>query len=100
MNRPRSLKNTSEAADFFEKALVLQPELPQALLGLGRATILKVTSRWSLDRVVDTSKADGLVTRALFIRPDYAKAQFVKGEIFRARNDFDNALSMYDEAVQ
>ena len=49
--------------------------------------------------MVDTSKADGLVTRALFIRPDYAKAQFVKGEIFRARNDFDNALSMYDEAV-
>ncbi|GJE46862.1 adenylate/guanylate cyclase domain-containing protein [Methylobacterium soli] len=100
LNRPRSLGNADEASALFERALQLDPDLSEAVLGFARATILKVTARWSLDRTKDISLADEKVRLVLDNKPDYAKAQFVKGEILRGKKDFDGALYMYDVAVQ
>ena len=74
LNQPRSLSNTNEASMHFERALQIDPEMPQALLGLSRATILKVTARWSTDRARDIARDDELVVRVLSTRPDYARS--------------------------
>ncbi|ACA15096.1 adenylate/guanylate cyclase [Methylobacterium sp. 4-46] len=99
LNKPRSLASNNEAQDYFERALALDPTLPRAILGLSRALITKPSMSWSRDKDKDIKDAEDLIDKYLASYPGDAVALVVKGDVFRARRQFDSARSMYEAAI-
>jgi adenylate cyclase len=100
LNRPRTKSNIAEAAGLFEKAIEAGPDSLQALIGLPRTKTISVLSRWSEKQSSDLEIADSLISKALAIDSDNAQARYVKGDIHRARREFDQASAMYHSAIE
>jgi adenylate cyclase len=99
LNQPLARKHVSDAQQLFEQALRLDPDLPRALVGLGRTLTTAVNARWSTTRDDDLARADDAVTRALLANANDAMAHYVKGEVFRGRKDFESAIAEYKFAI-
>ena len=99
LNQPLARKHVSEAQQLFEQALRLDPDLPRALVGLGRTLTTAVNARWSTTPDDDLARADDAVTRALLANANDAMAHYVKGEVFRGRKDFESAIAEYEFAI-
>ncbi|MGH1575109.1 adenylate/guanylate cyclase domain-containing protein [Methylobacterium sp. P31] len=99
-NRPRSKANVSEAATLFERALQIDHDLLRAIIGLSRAKSASVLSRWSENPTADIELASKLATRALEIDGGSALARFAKGEVYRARREFEQSFAMYESAIE
>ncbi|WP_018260711.1 adenylate/guanylate cyclase domain-containing protein [Methylobacterium sp. WSM2598] len=97
--RPRQIANNNEAQNYFERALALNPNLPRAVLGLSRAIIIRPAMAWSVDRNKDIQEADDLINKYLALYPNDAVALVIKGDVYRARRQFDSARSMYEAAI-
>ncbi len=100
LNQPFSREQLTQAEEFFEKVLHIDPEYPTALVGLAWALTVEVQYRWSTDPARQLARADDAIKRVLSSLPDDAMAHFVKGEILRAGGeDFDAAIREYEAAV-
>jgi adenylate cyclase len=99
-NRPRSKANVSEAAALFEKALQIDHDSLRAIIGLSRAKSAGVLSRWSENPAADIELASKLATRALEIDGGSALARFAKGEVYRAKREFEQSFAMYESAIE
>ena len=99
INQPLARKNVSDAQQLFEQALRIEPDLPKALVGLGRTLTAAVNARWSATPVQDLALAEDAITRVLLAYPNDAMAHYVKGEIFRGRKDFESAIAEYKVAI-
>jgi tetratricopeptide (TPR) repeat protein len=100
LNKPRTKTSVEEAVSIFEQALELEPELPQALTGLSRAIIHRVAGGWSKDKASDVDRSDRIITKVLDGNHHDAMALYVKGDVLRARHEFDEALAMYAAATE
>jgi tetratricopeptide (TPR) repeat protein len=83
------LIKTESANEQFQKALVLWPEYPYALIGIGR--ILKNNK--------DLNGAKDCFGRALAGAPDSALANFSLADVLDETGDEQRALGLYDRAV-
>jgi adenylate cyclase len=99
LNQPLARSNVANAQKLFEQALQIDPDLPKALVGLGRTLTAAVNARWSSTPVEDLARADEAVTRVLLSFSNDAMGHYVKGEVFRGRKDFDSAISEYQVAI-
>ena len=99
LNQPLARKHVSDAQQLFEQALHLDPDLPKALVGLGRTLTTAVNARWSATPADDLARADEAVARVLLANANDAMAHYVKGEIFRGRKDFESAIAEYEFAI-
>lgn len=99
LNRPAAREAAAAARDLFEQALRIDPQLPEALVGLAKALFEQANNRWSLVPAEDLARADAALTGVLATSPDYAMAHFVKGEILRLRLQFDPAIAEYEAAI-
>ncbi|HEX2727386.1 MAG TPA: guanylate cyclase, partial [Beijerinckiaceae bacterium] len=99
LDRPPSEDNAVEALGQFEKALQLDPQLPQGLVGMARALLVMVANGWSANPAQDTARADELVTRVLTIEPGHASARLVKADVLKTRRQFDQAISELKVAI-
>jgi len=99
LNRPLSREQLTEALDLFERALRLDPQLPEALVGLSRTLATAVIYRWSTAPAEQLARADEAVTRVLSAFPNHAMAHFVKGEILRGLKAFEPAIVEYEVAI-
>jgi TolB-like protein/cytochrome c-type biogenesis protein CcmH/NrfG len=99
LSQPPSRERLAQARDLYEQALRIDPQLPAALVGLGRTIAAEVNSRWSAAPAEQLAEADEAVTRVIAGFPNHATAHLVKGEIFRARKDFDAAIAEYETAI-
>jgi tetratricopeptide (TPR) repeat protein len=99
LNRPLSREQLTEALDLFERALRLDPQLPEALVGLSRTLVTAVIYRWSTAPAEQLARADEAVTRVLSATPNHAMAHFVKGEILRGQKAFEPAIVEYEVAI-
>lgn len=97
--RPRSPQQLADARRLFEQALRINPQSPQALLGLARTLASEVTSRYSGTPAADLMRADEAVGRVLWSSPDDALAHDTKGQILRARKQFEQSIAEYETAV-
>ena len=70
--------NVNEAIDDFERALRIDPEQPEALVGLSRALASKVINLSSANPVEDANRADALASKALSVHPENAAAHLAK----------------------
>jgi adenylate cyclase len=99
LNRPLARHHVADAQKLFEQALYIDPDLPKALIGLGRTLTAAVNARWSSKPAEDLARADDAVTRVLLSSPNDAMAHYVKGEILRGRKDFESAIGEYQVAI-
>ena len=99
LDRPASEDNAVEAVGRFERALQLDPQLPQGLAGMARALLVLVANGWSANPAQDAARADELVTRVLTIEPGYASARLVKADVLKTRRQFDQAISELKVAI-
>jgi adenylate cyclase len=99
-NKTRSIDSNNEAISYFEKALMLDPNLPSARLGLARATIIRPAMSWSKDKSKDIDLSDNLINKYLSERPNDAAALAVRGDVYRMRRQFDAARLSFDAAIE
>jgi adenylate cyclase len=100
LNQPRSRELLSRSRDFFEQALRIEPELPNALLGLAQTLAIEVINRWSSAPAEQLARATAAVNRVLSAFPNDAMAHFVKGEILRGSGkDFESAIREDEAAI-
>jgi adenylate cyclase len=99
INRPLSREQLAEARKLFEQALRINPQSPDALLGLAQTLVYAITYRWSDAPAEDLARADQAVTQVLSTSPDDAMARFTKGDILRARGQFEPAIAEFETAI-
>ena len=97
--RPRSPQQLAEARMLFEQALRINPQSPQALHGLARTLVSEATSRYSATPAADLMRADEAVGRVLWNSPDDALAHDTKGQILRARKQFEQSIAEHETAI-
>jgi adenylate cyclase len=99
MNQGAASINLTAARGYFEKALVIDPQFPQALLGLARALILRANDYPGAGRADEVERADSLVSRVLSDEPDNAMAHVVKSQVYFGKAQFDAAIAEANAAI-
>ncbi len=94
----RTVPGIEQGKAHFERAIELDPEYTQAIVGLANAYhLLNEYAGWpaaeSLDLAMD------LVTEALVIDPEFGEAFMVRGEIWRHHGEFDKAEADFETAM-
>ncbi|MBV9202327.1 MAG: tetratricopeptide repeat protein, partial [Alphaproteobacteria bacterium] len=97
--RPTSAENYAEAVSSFERALELDPQSPDAQLGLAQVLIGRVLDFPSSSAAADIDRADELANRALAAAPRSAWAHVVKGQVLRGQRRCAEAISEYETAL-
>jgi adenylate cyclase len=99
LNAAPQQDDAKRSVTVFEDALRIDPDNPQARVGLAHALTLIHRNRWDPDRALTLARADEAVTRAIALAPNYAHAHYVKAEVLALSGRFDAALATYDRAI-
>jgi adenylate cyclase len=91
--------NHADAVGLFEQALALDPQAVEAQIWLALMLTNRVIDRVSDAPDVELQRADELVTRALRVSLNNAWAHYVKGQVLRARLQFEDAAIEYEAAI-
>ena len=86
-NKGRTPEHMAQARGFFERALALEPENVEALVGTALANYAIVTGFFTDDRAEHLTAAEVTVTKALSLAPNHPLAHLVLGlvQIFTNR---------------
>ena len=94
-----SRENRTEAVALFERALALDPHSVAAQSYLATALTARVLDNMTDTAAADIERADGLAGRALAASPRSPLAHYAKGQVLRAQNRYDEAISEYETAI-
>ena len=97
--RPRTPDNLSEAINLFERALVLDPRSANAQSWLASSLVIRMLDFGSSSGDDDIKRADELATQAVAASPRSALARYAKGQVLRAQNRWEEAISEYEAAL-
>ena len=92
-------EDTVEAQRLFWAALDADPNYAAAACGIAMCLLQERQRGWSIDPGRALLKADTVARRAVAIRPKYAFARVVLGEISLFRNDLDKAAAEANETL-
>ncbi|MBR1133243.1 tetratricopeptide repeat protein [Bradyrhizobium iriomotense] len=96
---PQSKIQTAQAMDLFDRALRLDPDNVDAMIGKARCLAAGVNNQWSASVVEDRKQAIDLVDRVLSKNSASASAHTTKGSILLF-GDPEGALAEYDAALE
>ncbi len=82
-----------------ERALSIDPNNIRALTWLSAKSLYSVTRGLSAAPESDLRRADELVSKALALDPNYARAHSLKGGILRAQGRLDEAIAEHERAL-
>jgi adenylate cyclase len=99
LSKPRTPDTYREAINLFEHALALDPQSVEAQSRLANILAGRVLSGLTASPSVDLVRADELIDRALAASPRYAFAHHVRGQVLRAQNRWEDAISEYEMAL-
>ena len=99
MTKPPGRNRYTEAIGWFERALELDPQSVEAQSLLARVLIGRITDQLSDTATTDITRADFLAGQALAASPRSPHAHYSKGEVLRAQNRLEEAISEYETAV-
>jgi TolB-like protein/class 3 adenylate cyclase/tetratricopeptide (TPR) repeat protein len=97
--KPTSKSNYDDAIEYFERALRIDPQLPQALIGLSIMLATEVSLGFSTNPAEDTARADALASQALLANPDNARAHDAKASSLLAEKQWDGAIAEEQAAI-
>ena len=91
--QPTTKESIASARDYFERAMKIDPQNAEAMIGLAYA-LLRATSTAGAIRVprISTPRQLDLVTKATAINPSYAFAYYVKSLVSEATNRLPEAV--------
>jgi adenylate cyclase len=98
-NRVHSPEASREAQLLFERALAIDSQLVEALVGLASTLAGAVLDGWRADRVADIARAEALLQQALDRVPRHAEAHRTKGVLLRAQGRVEEAIEVLEGAV-
>ncbi|HEY7493286.1 MAG TPA: adenylate/guanylate cyclase domain-containing protein [Candidatus Tectomicrobia bacterium] len=98
-NKPPSRETNDQAFAYLEKALALDPQVPEIWTNLAYAHTRAVVSRWSPSRSASLQLARSSGERAVGLDPRSADAHYVLGFAIRVQGDIDRALEENETAV-
>ena len=98
-NKPPSSETNKVAFDYLEKALTLDPQVPEIWTNLAYAHARAGVLRWSTSRSRSLQLARTSGERAVVLDPRSADAHYVLGFAIRAQGDIDTALVENETAV-
>ena len=97
--QPPTEESVAVARDYFDRAMKIDPQNAQAMVGLAFTRIRATFYGWST-ATQDTPAAQmELVTKATTINPNYAFAYYVKGAILFYTKQFPEAIEAAQAAV-
>jgi adenylate cyclase len=99
LSKPPSRDTYSEAIRQFEHALTLDPQSVEAQSSLAGSLATRVLIGLSGSRAADLARADELIGRALAASPRHALPHYVKGQVLRAQNRWEEAIPEYETAL-
>ena len=97
--KPNSPEVLGQALNFFERALSVDPQSVEAHTQLANSLVSRVLDGMTTSRTADLARAEELVDKALAVAPRYAFARATKGDIFRARRKYQEAIPQYETAL-
>jgi tetratricopeptide (TPR) repeat protein len=89
----RQKENATQAVSLFQRALLLDPDNVDALVGIASTCIFQLLNQYRTDerkRLLD--EAEGLISRAFALAPDHIGVLKARAVLLRARGRFDEAL--------
>jgi len=99
MARGPTRENLAEAVSLFERALAIDPLSTEAQTRLAGSLLNRVLNIMTDSAAADLSRAEGLVGQALAASPGNAYAHFVKGNVLRAQNRWEDAIPEFATAL-
>jgi tetratricopeptide (TPR) repeat protein len=99
MNRPADKERSLEARHLVERALSMDEQSADALVGLAQTHTRIILNAWSDDRVADLRLADDALTRALAIAPKSAVVYAERAFVLVVREQFPEAIAAYETAI-
>jgi TolB-like protein/Flp pilus assembly protein TadD len=97
----RGIRANEEAIALFEKALALDPQSVPALQGLARTKLNAVLSGWVTrqERSQWLDQVEAAIERVIAQEPRDPEAYRLRGSLYRARGDNDQAIKALERAV-
>jgi len=99
LSKPPSRDTYAEAIRQFEHALALDPQSVEAQSSLAGSLATRALIGLTGSRAADLARADELIGQALAASPRYAPAHYVKGQVLRAQNRWEEAIPEYETAL-
>ena len=100
LNRPSSPAHLEEALKLFNDSLQRDAHLTSALVGKARSLTYLAWLRFSATPAEDLTAAEDAIAQVLADMPDHPMARFVKGDILKAKHEFDPAISEFEAAIE
>jgi adenylate cyclase len=97
--KPNSPEVLGQAINLFERALSLDPQSVEAQTQLANALTSRVLDGMTTSGTADLARAEELVDQALAAAPRYPVAHHTKGDILRARHQYEEAIPQYETAL-
>ncbi len=98
-NKPPARETNDQAFAYLDKALALDPQVPEIWTNLSYAHTRAAVARWSTSRPASLQLARAAGERAVTLEPRSADAHYVLGFAIRAQGDIDRALEENETAV-
>jgi hypothetical protein len=99
LNRGRTPEFMAQARGFYERALALEPENVEALVGTALVDVGIATSFSTDDRMEHLTAAEVAVTKALSLAPNHPMAHFVLGLVQTYTNRAAQGIAQCERAL-
>jgi TolB-like protein/class 3 adenylate cyclase/Tfp pilus assembly protein PilF len=99
LNEGQALESLTQARGFFKRALALDPDNVDALVGKAKVDISIASTFLSDDRLVRCTAAKAAVTKVLSLSPDYALAHLVLGVVHMITNRAAEGIAECEQAL-
>ena len=99
LNKGINIENMTHARGYFERALALDPDNLDALLGVGRVDYTLAAARLSDDRDARLATAETAIAKVLSLRPNDALAHEIMGGILIETKRADQGIAEFERAL-
>jgi DNA-binding winged helix-turn-helix (wHTH) protein/Tfp pilus assembly protein PilF len=101
LEKERSPAAYKDALAYFDRALAIDPNNVQALLGYARVMVVNVTEGWAHrhERRSRLDQAQVAIDRAIAVGPRNYYAHYMRGVMLRARGEPEQAIAALDRAL-
>jgi adenylate cyclase len=97
--QPPTNESTTSARDYFERALKLDPQYAEAMVGVAYARLRAKAYGWSTAAEYKPAAQMDLLTKAIAINPGYAFAYYVKSAVLWWAKEYLEALAAAETEV-